>query len=71
MATPEPKTVTFLESDLPKLVISGPASPSTTFALHVTGPVRAKEVNNIIRQLNLHLEFLEEAEKEEQASTGL
>lgn len=62
MSEPKIKTVTYLESDLPKVVVSGPASTTTTFALHVAGPFGIKEARNILKQINLYIEFLEEEE---------
>lgn len=35
------KFVTYLECDLPKLVLSGPLGPRTMFTLHVNGPWNA------------------------------
>ena len=63
-APAERKAVTFLAADLPKLVLSGPASKRTTFALHVTGPVDRKELENIIEVIKLQVTFLENTEPE-------
>lgn len=61
----EPKILTLLEADLPKIVMSGFVSKRTTFHLRVVGPFGSKEINNLIRQLQLHLQFQLEDEGEQ------
>jgi hypothetical protein len=64
------ETVKYLDCDLPKLVMSGPLSRNTLYTLHVTGPWRIREAENLIAVLQLHLDWLrEDAASEAPAST--
>lgn len=65
------KMVKLLESDLPKFILRGFLSSATTYALHVSGPVHVREIDNLIRILQLNREWLkedEEATPEDKAS---
>lgn len=55
----EIKTVTLLESDLPKLVMSGILSKSTAFTLRVDGPFGVREAQSILRLMQAQIEILE------------
>lgn len=50
--------IRLLDSDLPKIVLSGPLSRSTTYALHITGPVNVQELDNLIKILQLNRDWL-------------
>lgn len=52
--------IRLLDSDLPKIVLSGPLSRSTTYALHITGPVNVQELDNLIKILQLNRDWLRE-----------
>lgn len=54
--------VKLLDSDLPKCVLSGPLSRTTTYALHMTGPVNVQEFNNLIKILELNRSWLAQDE---------
>jgi hypothetical protein len=54
------RTVKYHEDGLEKLVISGPASKRTTFALHMVGPVDKHELQTIIKLISLQLECLKD-----------
>lgn len=56
--------VKLLDSDLPKCVVSGPLSRTTTYALHMTGPVNVREIDNLIKILQLHRSWLSKDEAE-------
>lgn len=53
-----------LDCDLEKRVLSGPLSRVTTYALHITGPLRVTEMDNLIKVLQLHRSWLLEDEYE-------
>ncbi|HBG30759.1 MAG TPA: hypothetical protein DDW98_09040 [Gammaproteobacteria bacterium] len=59
-ATVVAKKVSFLESDLPKLVCSGPLSLRTTYTLRVDGPWGETEARNLRKILDLHIKCLSE-----------
>lgn len=63
----EVRMVTLLESDLPKLIMVGHASPKTSYSVRVDGPVSSKELRNIIRMIELQAVFLEDGEREAEA----
>lgn len=54
------RTVKYHEDGLEKLIISGPASKRTTFALHMTGPVDKHELETVIKLISLQFECLED-----------
>jgi len=56
------RTVKYHESGLEKLVISGPVSKRTTFALHMTGPVDKHELETVIEVISLQIECLKDDE---------
>ena len=58
------RTVMFHERDLLNLVISGPASKRTTFALHMTGPVDKHELENVIKVIKLQIEHLSDGKND-------
>lgn len=59
--------VKLLDSDLQKCVFSGPLSRDTTYALYVSGPWRAQQIDNLIKLLQLQREWLTD---DEQLGTG-
>lgn len=54
----EVEKVKLLDCDLPKIVLAGPLSRKTTFALHITGPYSDVEATNLIRLLELQCLWL-------------
>lgn len=42
------EVVTFLESDMPKLILIGSLSKRTRYTLRVDGPVAERELHNLI-----------------------
>lgn len=50
--------VKLLDSDLEKCVLSGVLSRATAFTLHVKGIYGPKEIGNLIRMLEFHLDWL-------------
>ena len=56
----ERKIVTYLESDLPKLIMCGRASSRTGFSLRLDGPVTAKELKAVVRMIEAQIQLLEE-----------
>lgn len=58
MSSTRYEVVKLLDCDLPKLVLSGPLSRTTTYALHMTGPVNVRELDNLIKVLQLNREWL-------------
>lgn len=46
-------------------MMSGPLSQDSAFSLLVTGDFTSREINNLIKQLKLQLEFVLEDEKPE------
>ena len=57
-----------MSEDVNRVVLSGPISTKTTFALGINGPFRSKEVGNIITQLTILKEWFEEDEREKAAA---
>lgn len=55
--------VTFLESDLQKVVLSGALSRGTTFAVHVTGTYTSKHASLLIQMLSMQCDWLHADEK--------
>jgi hypothetical protein len=64
MGVTQIERVKLLDSDLPKCVLSGPLSRTTSYALHMTGPVHPKEFDNLIRVLELYRDWLKQDEVE-------
>lgn len=55
--------IKLLDSELPKVMFSGPLSRDATYTLYIAGPVRRKEMDNLIRVLEMQREWLDEAER--------
>ena len=54
-------------SDPERVVLAGPLSRKTTYALHVNGPYGAREIENLLRMLNLQLEWFRQEEAADSA----
>lgn len=54
------KFVKLLDCDLPKRVFCGPLSRDTYYSLSISGPVRPAELRNLIKLLELQIEWLAE-----------
>jgi len=62
MSESEKRFVTYLECDLPKLVLSGPLGPRTTYAIHVTGPWDSDTSARLIQIVEMQRGWLAEDE---------
>lgn len=55
------KTVTLLEADLPRLILSGFLSKRTQFTLRIDGPVDDKSFDALMKLLAVQQEILRES----------
>ena len=58
--------VTLLESDLPKMICSGPVSRRTMFSLRVDGPFSFKNAPRLLAIIKANLDMLDHYEDGEQ-----
>jgi hypothetical protein len=63
MSVTQIERVKLLDSDLPKCVLSGPLSRTTTYVLHMTGPVNVREFDNLIKVLQMNRDWLAQDEQ--------
>ena len=60
---PTLEKISLLESDLPKLVIAGALSKSTTFTLRVEGPWTKKAALSLLKLLTIQIEIIDDGEE--------